>query len=179
MAFQTSQYIWCTTCRAEVRSPAQANIYITVNIPHPSTNLGAVVQQYFLQRTRVDKRCCFRYGKSTRLLPSDKMHSFEPWWAYFFLYRCHGHEHGGRCTVGEDKEGLTQTVLLGEPQFLIVLLRRFTRTERGLVKNNQTINLGEEIVLNGNEYVPFCGTAHLGRNLNEGMKVELDFADKT
>ena len=91
-------------------------------------------------------------------------------WILICSCRCHNHPHGDRCTIGEDKEGTTQTVLLGEPEFIIVILRRFVNTGRGMVKNNQSVALGDEVMLNGNEYTAIAGTAHLGHNLQSGMR---------
>ena len=87
-----------------------------------------------------------------------------------FHYRCHNHPHGERCTVGEDRPGITQNVLLGEPKFIIVLLRRFIRNGGRMTKNNNSVALGSEIQLNGCEYYPIGGSAHIGQNLQSGKK---------
>ena len=60
-------------------------------------------------------------------------------------------------------------MLVGEPTFFIIMVRRFKRTRTGeLVKDSRSLKLGEEVVINGMEYRPLAGSAHLGSTLQAG-----------
>ena len=66
-------------------------------------------------------------------------------------------------------------MLVGEPAFFIIMVRRFKRTRAGMVKDSRTLKLGDEVVINGMEYRPLAGSAHVGHNLQSGTYFEILF----
>ena len=128
----------CLQCNTEYLTESQCLSHLTVDLTNP---LGDAVNN-FLQTKSKTTGCC---------------------------YVCHRHARGATCTLTAYELPLEiQTHILGFPRFINVLLKRSIISATGRrVKDRRPITLSE-FDLDGVNYYPLAGFAHIGASLNSG-----------
>ena len=93
---------------------------------------------------------------------------------------CHRHERGQACTMTHLELPLEmQTHILGFPRFINVLIKRSTLSATGTPMKDQSPQELSNFDLDGVEYYPLAGLAHLGHTLKSGHFVTYLNRDST
>ena len=137
-------------CKTEYLTDSEFVSHLLVNIS--TDGLGNAVRRFLDEKTKTTG-CC---------------------------YTCHRHDRGEACTMPHYQLPLEmQQHILGFPRFINVLVKRNTLSATGRqVKDRRPQNLSD-FDLDGVEYYPIAGLAHIGGSLKSGHFVAYINRDAT